>query len=254
MITPTGFIPFEVVQIVAENERTRSIYFGQTLMDAQPGQYIMAWLPAIGEKPFSIAGNNPLKITVVAVGPVSEALCGLQTGDRVWIRGPLGNGYRPSGKRHLLVGGGYGAAPLFFLAQEIQKKHGEIQVCLGARNKNDLLLSQSFLDAGCRVLLTTDDGSAGQKGLVTQAVQSAITEFSPDTIYACGPVPMLVAISKICQENSIDCQLSWEALIRCGMGLCGSCELEPNICQQTGMPNGWLTCKDGPVFKRQNNP
>lgn len=252
MTTPLSFSPLRIVDIQMENERARSFVFDRPLIHAQPGQYLMAWLPEVGEKPFSIAGNNPLKITVVAVGPVSQALCQLSVGERVWIRGPLGSGYQPCGRKHLLVGGGYGAAPLFYLAQTLLARGEEVQVCLGARSQADLMRVSAFESAGCRTWITTDDGSAGAKGLVTQAVQAAIQTFSPDTVYACGPVPMLVAVARLCEEKSVNCQLSWEALIRCGMGLCGSCELDPEICQQTGVPQGWLTCKDGPVFQKTN--
>jgi dihydroorotate dehydrogenase electron transfer subunit len=143
---------------------------------------------------------------------------------------------------------------LFYLAQEILSKQEDVQVCLGARTKKDLLLASAFEDAGILTRLTTDDGSAGEKGLVSVAVLDAINDFSPNTIYACGPIPMLIALAQICREKSINYQLSWEALIRCGMGLCGSCELDPEVCQQAGVPQGWLTCKDGPVFHKIYKP
>lgn len=251
MMTNHGFTPLKIVKVIQENYRTRSFFLEDALPSAAPGQYVMAWLPGIGEKPFSVAGNFPLKITVVTVGPVSSALYALQPGERIWIRGPLGCGYRPSGRRHLLVGGGYGAAPLLFLAQNLLAEGGEVQVCLGARSQQDLLLADQFERLGCRVSLTTDDGSMGRKGLVTEAVLSAIADAAPDALYACGPVPMLTAVAQLCTRRGLHCQLSWEAIIRCGMGLCGSCELDADISRLCGMPEGWLTCKDGPVFIRE---
>lgn len=242
---------YSIKQIVNENYRTKTFVLDASLPAAQPGQFVMAWLPDVGEKPFSIAGADPLKLTVVAVGPFSAALHALQPGDRVWIRGPLGRGYQLSGRRHLLVGGGYGAAPLLYLAQTALARGDEVQVCLGARSAQDVLLAEAFNQAGAAVSIATDDGSLGQRGLVTQAVKSVLEAFLPDTVYACGPVPMLTAISDQCLTAALPCQLSWEALMRCGIGLCGSCELPAEVGLAAGVPSGWLTCKDGPVFSRK---
>ena len=239
---------FHIKEIHSENYRTKTFVLDAPLPGAHPGQFVMAWLPDVGEKPFSIAGAEPLKLTVVAVGPFSEALHALQPGDRVWVRGPLGNGYRLSGSRHLLVGGGYGAAPLLYLAETALARGDAVQVCLGARSAQDILLADAFQKAGATVAITTDDGSLGTKGLVTLAVGQALEAFAPDTLYACGPVPMLSALAVQCRDADLPCQLSWEALMRCGIGLCGSCELPKEAGQAAGVPSGWLTCKDGPVF------
>ena len=135
---------FRIKEITSENYRTKTFVLDAPLPDARPGQFVMAWLPEVGEKPFSIAGADPLKLTVVAVGPFSEALHALQPGDRVWIRGPLGNGYQLSGSRHLLVGGGYGAAPLLYLAETALARGDAVRVCLGARSAQDILLADAF--------------------------------------------------------------------------------------------------------------
>lgn len=239
---------FRIKEITSENYRTKTFVLDAPLPDALPGQFVMAWLPEVGEKPFSIAGADPLKLTVVAVGPFSEALHALQPGDRVWIRGPLGNGYQLSGRRHLLVGGGYGAAPLLYLAETALARGDTVHVCLGARSAQDILLAEAFEKAGATVAITTDDGSLGQQGLVTQAVGDALDMFAPDTLYACGPVPMLTALAAQSRDAGVPCQLSWEALMRCGIGLCGSCELPAEAGQAAGVTSGWLTCKDGPVY------
>ena len=111
---------FRIIRVRRENDRTKTLMFDHAL-PAKPGQFVMAWLPGVDEKPFSIAADDPLALMVVAVGPMSEALHRLGVGDRVWIRGPLGQGFRlpddPGSKRMLLVGGGYGVAPLLFLAR-----------------------------------------------------------------------------------------------------------------------------------------
>ena len=94
----------------------------------------MIWLPGIGEKPYSILNNDPFSIAVTSVGPFSSALFDLNIGSRIWARGPFGQGFKLEGSRHLLVGGGYGAAPLLFLAVRARSRNDDVKVCLGARS------------------------------------------------------------------------------------------------------------------------
>jgi dihydroorotate dehydrogenase electron transfer subunit len=244
--------PFTVAGVRVENYRTRTLVFDESL-SVQPGQFVMAWLPGVGEKPFSPAGADPLTLTVVAVGPFSRAMHRLSAGDRVWMRGPLGRGFQLCEGNLLLVGGGYGVAPLLFLAREATAKGSTVEVCIGAGTAQDVLLAGDFERAGAAVRLTTEDGSLGDKGPVTVAIEAAMAASRPRTVYACGPVSMLEAVDALCQRHRVPCQLSWEALIRCGLGLCGSCELPA---RETGsgqgrqvepQGSGWLVCLDGPV-------
>jgi dihydroorotate dehydrogenase electron transfer subunit len=230
-----------ISDIRVENDRTRTFFFQESLA-AQPGQFVMAWLPDVGEKPFSIAGDAPFALTVVAVGPFSRAVHQRTVGDPLWVRGPLGQGFRVTGERLLLVGGGYGVAPLLFLARRALAQGCEIEVCIGARTAEDVLLVEDFEGAGVAVRVTTEDGSLGATGLVTDAVEQAIAAQRPDVLCACGPTAMLEALDRLCAAHTLPRQLSWEALMRCGMGLCGSCELDV-----PGYPPGWLACQDGPV-------
>lgn len=246
-------------EIHTENYRTKTFVFDKALPGAQPGQYVMAWLPDVGEKPFSIAGRDPLALMVVAVGPFSEALHRLIVDDRVWIRGPLGHGYEIQGRHLLLVGGGYGVAPLGFLAREAVAAGCTVDVCIGARTAEDVLLTEAFETEAISDQLsaisprvTTEDGSKGTRGLVTQATAAAIAARRPDCVYACGPAPMLIALAKQCRDHALPYQPSWEARIRCGMGLCGDCELDAQTRQAVDMPAGWLVCKDGPVYVKRN--
>ncbi len=238
---------FHLAEIREENYHARTFVFKEALA-CQPGQFVMAWLPGIGEKPFSIAGSDPLTLMIVDVGPVSHALHQLQASQRVWIRGQLGQGYQLLGKNALLVGGGYGVAPLLYLARTALKQGLNVEACIGARTGTDVLLTAQFEHSGVRVRITTEDGSLGSRGLVTQAVDEAFRQNRPDALYACGPTRMLEALEKQCQQDGIPCQLSWEAHMRCGMGLCGSCELPAGEgeSRQAHGP-GWLTCLDGPV-------
>ena len=211
----------------------------------------MVWLPGKTEKPFCLAGNDPLQLTIVAVGPFSEHFHHLKVGGRMWVRGPLGQGYRPYGRRILLAGGGYGAAPLLFLARQAMASGMEVDACTGARTERDVLLVEDFKALGAGVHVTTDDGSLGEQGLITLPIERLLTESRatcPDGgVYACGPVKMLEAIDALCGRYGVPRQLSWEAHMRCGIGLCGSCEIALPVSQ--GDPNraAWLVCLEGPV-------
>ncbi|HPL69824.1 MAG: hypothetical protein WCY93_04745 [Anaerolineaceae bacterium] len=218
-------------------------------IDAQPGQFVMIWLPGIGEKPFSIASMDPFCVLVVGVGTFSHALQKLSGGDPIWVKGPLGHGFSVDGQRLLLVGGGYGSAPLLPLAKAARAQNSQVLVCLGAQNSASILLSDAFENLGFQVSVTTDDGSRGQKGLVTSIVEQALQASDFDTLFACGPVGMLTTLAKICCEHQLDYQLSWEAHMRCGLGLCGSCEVPQTF--DPSLPVGWLACYDGPVFRKR---
>jgi dihydroorotate dehydrogenase electron transfer subunit len=218
-------------------------------ISAQPGQFVMVWLPKIGEKPFSIAEIDPFGLLVVDVGPFSHALQQLEEGDQVWIKGPLGRGFSIVGERMLLVGGGYGSAPLLALARVARAQNKLVDVCLGARGESGLLLSDAFSDLGCHVSYATEDGSLGWHGLVTGIVEQNIQRLNYDLLCACGPTGMLSALADLCKTHRLDYQFSWEAHMRCGMGLCGSCEVSQSL--DESLPIGWLACFDGPVFHQQ---
>lgn len=244
---------FEVEAKIVENSHTKTLRFNGGLEGAMPGQFVMVWLPGVGEKPFSIAAAAPLALTISDVGPVSHALNEIGVGEKVWIRGPFGQGYRLIGKRHLLVGGGYGAAPLAFLAEEALKQGHQVSVCLGAKTEEDLLMESELSRLGCLMRVATNDGSKGLKGLVTKQVKKAILENKPDSLYACGPTGMLLALAELCKQHNLPCQLSFEGLMRCGVGLCGSCELAEGLCARVGLPGGWLACHDGPVVSLERS-
>lgn len=240
-----GFEVRKIKSIKRINENTIWITI-ESNIDAIPGQFVMVWLPKIGEKPFSIAKLNPLGLLVVNVGAFSHALHQLNAGDFLWIKGPLGRGFEIEGKRLLLVGGGYGLAPLLPLAKQAKRYGKDVDVCLGAKNDNNLLLIDAFEDLGCHVEVATEDGTQGTKGYVTALVEKRTSEIKYDNLFACGPTGFLSALANICKKKKINYQLSWEAMIRCGMGLCGSCEVSKAFDEE--LPGGWLACFDGPVF------
>lgn len=235
---------YTVRQVRTENYRTTTLVLDRPL-PAEPGQFVMAWLPGVDEKPFSIAADDPLALTIVAVGAFSEAAHRLEPGASLWVRGPLGHGFTlpngPGRRRLLLVAGGYGVAPLLFLARRATAAGYAVDVCVGARTSADVLLAAPLRATGATVHITTEDGTAGTQGMVMQAVDAVVRAAEPDVVYACGPAGMLEAVERKCQDYDLSHQLSWEAHMRCGMGLCGACEVP-------GRPKlGWLACHDGPV-------
>jgi dihydroorotate dehydrogenase electron transfer subunit len=208
------------------------------LDDAQPGQFVMLWLPGVDEKPIAIARPAPLTVTVARVGPFSTELHQRQVGDQVGWRGPYGNGFSlDKERRALLVAGGYGAAPLYFLAKRAVAREIPTSIAIGARKALDLLYVEHFEALDVEVLISTDDGSMGERGYVTEIVSRVIAEVSELAVYACGPEQMLVALHRLCLEHEVPGQFSLERYMKCGFGICGQCALDD-----------LLICQDGPVL------
>ncbi|MGQ9814620.1 MAG: iron-sulfur cluster-binding protein [Candidatus Roseilinea sp.] len=226
-------------------------------IDAEPGQFILLWLPGVDEKPMSIAGMSPLTISVARVGPMTMALHELNVGDIVGWRGPFGRPFRLERERRaLLVAGGYGSAPLYVLARQALAHGMDVTVAIGARVADELLYADKFEQLGVPLLLSTNDGSRGVKGFVTDAIrqrfvapianpQSSIVNHQSSipqiqnltTVYACGPERMLVALYALCRQQGWNGQLSVERYMKCGFGVCGQCALDDI-----------LVCVDGPVL------
>ena len=196
-------------------------------LEAQPGQIVMAWLPGVDEKPFSLVDDEPVTLTIVRVGPFTERMQQLQLGQPLYLRA-----------RPRLVAGGCGMAQLAFLAQRLIEAGRQVTVALGARSAAELLLADRVASYGVELLLSTEDGSLGQRGLVTEVAARQLATGKHDHVYACGPEAMLEEVAKICRDLEIPGELSWEAYMRCGIGVCGSCD----------RGDGLLVCRDGPVF------
>ena len=221
---------------IVEETRTIKTFVLDDKMDAQPGQFVMLWLPGVDEKPISIAAPDPLTLTVARVGPFSNALHECKVGDRLSWRGPFGRPFRLDPARPaLLVGGGYGAAPLYFLAAQAAAQGIATTVALGARRADDLIFVERFQRLGVQLLLATEDGSAGVKGFVTEAITPQLAD--RPTLYACGPEGMLVALHTLCHEQGLPGQLGVERYMKCGFGVCGQCALDDI-----------LVCTEGPVL------
>jgi dihydroorotate dehydrogenase electron transfer subunit len=186
--------------------------------------------------------QNELWLMVAMVGDGTKALGKLQKGDKLNCVLPLGNGFSfQSGitlHKALLVGGGVGVAPLLYLGAQMKEQGVEPTFLLGARTASDLLMTDEFKKYG-RVCVTTEDGSEGEKGFVTN--HSLLQQEHFDMIFTCGPTPMMKAVARYAKEKGIACEASLENLMACGLGACLCCvekTTEGNLC----------VCKDGPVF------
>jgi dihydroorotate dehydrogenase electron transfer subunit len=135
-----------------------------------------------------------------------------------------------------MVGGGYGIAPICFLAERARAAGWDAEVIVGARTAEDVFFAERFEALGARVWITTDDGSRGERGLVTGPAGRLLAGGGYRALYACGPEPMLAALEGLAAAHDLPAQLSYERYMRCGLGVCGSCAQE-----------GWLVCADGPV-------
>lgn len=207
-------------------------------LEARPGQFVMLWLPRVDEKPLSLVDSSPVTLTVVRVGPFTERMQQVRAGDKLYLRGPFGSGFSLCGERPLLIGGGCGAAPLAFLARRLCEAGRPVTVALGARTEGELLLRERFARLGAGLLVSTEDGSAGERGLVTEVAARRLAAGEHDRVYACGPAPMLERVAGLCRQHGVPGEQSWEAYMRCGIGVCGSCD----------RGDGLLVCRDGPVF------
>ena len=226
-------------------------------------------------RPFSFAGvtaeNDKVLVDILycAIGPGSLRMTMLSQGDSVSIIGPLGNNFSvPKGKKSaVLVAGGMGAGPLIYLAKVLTADYPDIDVIAlaGAKTAEQLPFEvdsdnisaepgyslPEFAAYKVKSIVATDDGSAGFAGTVTAALEQWLRRESPsgaDTIiYSCGPETMLGSVAEIAQREKIDCQVSMERMMACGIGLCQSCAVECRVADSSETVYK-MCCKDGPVF------
>ena len=222
----------------------------QPLPEMLPGQFVEIRVDGTGQtflrRPISInfvdRQRNELWLLVAVVGDGTRHIAQVRQGDVLNCVLPLGNGFTmPTGaeQRVLLVGGGVGVAPLLYMGAEMQRMGCEPTFLLGARSAKDLLLIDEFSKYG-RVLVTTEDGTQGESGFVTN--HSVWGKELFDRIASCGPKPMMVAVAKVAREKGISCEVSLENMMACGVGACLCCvekTTEGNLC----------VGKEGPVFE-----
>lgn len=235
-----------------------------------PGQFVMVRLagcddPLLG-RPFALYdtvldAGRPVSIDVVylVLGKLTSRLATLVPGQDVEIWGPLGNGFAPAPAEHLvMVAGGIGQTPFVALAREAlgQKSYGRraaavsrVTLCYGARTRDYLAGLDDFASAGASVRLSTDDGSEGHHGLVTDLLRQLLSderERRGCRVVCCGPEPMMAAVAEMTAEFGVACDVSLETPMACGIGICFSC-----VARVRDDQGGWdyrRTCVEGPVF------
>lgn len=249
--------------LILSNEEILNSCFKMKLMapkiseNAKAGQFIelscgqVNYAPLL-KRPISIHNvkENIVEIIYYVVGVGTDLLSKKQKGDFVEIVGPLGNGFNiENSKNHILVGGGYGVPPMYFLAKTLKEAGKNVFVCIGAKNKELILCQEDFLELGICLCVATDDGSLGIKGFVTESVKTILENNKlKASVYACGPTIMMKNLYNLCKDydnvENINC--SMENIMACGVGVCNGCVLEIKD------GDSWTykrVCKDGPVFK-----
>ena len=242
--------------VVRSNERLSDSYSllklqpadGSAIIDTCAGQFVEVEVPdsksTFLRRPISInfvdRDRNELWLLVRVAGEGTRHLVALAEGRVLSLVLPLGKGFSipaDTVSKVLLAGGGVGVAPMLYLGSELKKRGFEVAFLLGARSKGDLLELEEFEKIGC-VYVSTDDGSMGEHGLITK--NSALQK-SWQMLYCCGPMPMMKAMAAYAMRNNIECEVSLENRMACGVGACLCCvedTVEGNLC----------VCKEGPVF------
>lgn len=247
----------QTVQIVS-NERDTDQYYRlvvrapQIAPLVQPGQFahirILAMKDALLRRPFSIfqVAGDTFSILYKTVGKGTEVLSKMCAGEELSAIGPLGRGFtvpKPGAEFPLLVAGGYGMAAMYLLAQRSPQKG---IVFVGGRRHVDILCEKEFRALGWEVRVTTEDGSHGEKGLVTQPLLAELQRsVAHRKVFACGPTPMLKAVGKIAEDFNVPAELSMDEHMCCGVGVCLACVIPIRSGE------GWeyqRTCTEGPVF------
>jgi dihydroorotate dehydrogenase electron transfer subunit len=245
------------VQIVS-NERDTDSYFRLVLRAPQiapliqPGQFahvrVLPLQDALLRRPFSVfqVAGDTFSILYKTIGKGTDALARMRPGEELSVIAPLGHGFtvpKPGGETPLLVAGGYGMAAMYLLAQRSPQKG---IVFVGGRRREDVLCEKEFESAGWAVRVATEDGSHGEKGLVTQPLIAELQRKIPfRKLFACGPTPMLRAVGQIADEFDVPAELSMDEHMCCGVGVCLTCVIPVKT------SSGWVyqrTCTEGPVF------
>jgi dihydroorotate dehydrogenase electron transfer subunit len=237
-----------ILSVKGETSTIKSFTFRDKCASrASPGQFVMVWVPGVDEVPMSLSTINPndglAAITVEKLGEATSALHKMRVGDVVGIRGPFGNGYALTKVRSvMIVGGGTGLASLAPLTEKmLTETRRRVAFLLGAKNCDELpsleRMKSALSRANGELIVTTEDGSYGVKGLVTQQAEKLLATERFDVVYACGPEQMMYKMFLLAERYGMPFQASLERFMRCAVGLCGTCVV-----------GRFRVCRDGPVF------
>lgn len=232
---------------LAEGVYSMVLYAPRIAGEAKAGQFISVYTKdpsRLLPRPISLCGidreKGELRIVYRVAGAGTEEFSHYRAGERVQVMGPLGNGFPLKGKKAILMGGGIGIPPMLELMKKLDCERTAV---LGYRD--ELFLNEEFAPYG-NVYVATEDGSAGTKGNVLDAVRENGVE--GDVIFACGPTPMLRAIKAYAAEKNLECYISLEEKMACGIGACLACVCQSKEVDHHSHVHNKRICKDGPVF------
>ena len=230
-----------IYKIEQETVDIRTFTFKHKLA-AKPGQFIMLTDFEGGEKPFSISDctEEYFSITIKRIGEFTSRLFQKVEGDFVSVRGAFGSSFFVSKGNVLLIGGGYAVPTFYFLSKVLLENGADITLINGARNKDELLFFKKFNKLGIKLINTTDDGSFGEKGTAVDLAEQVFEKEEFDFVYASGPEMMMKALQPLL--SNIDYQFNLERYMKCGIGICGSCTMDPL---------GIRLCVEGPVLPKK---
>ena len=197
--------------------------------------------------------NGILEFIFQVKGKGTEILSKKEEGTDIDIIGPLGNGTFKfeKYKNIAIIGGGIGIFPLYELSKEAKQNGVKVNCYLGFRNKDFVMLEKEFEEITDNLTITTDDGTYKEKGFAIDYLIKDMENEKYECIYACGPLPMLKAIQKYANENNINCQISLEEKMACGLGVCLGCAVKTAKSPKDA-PEYWHVCKGGPVFRAKD--
>ena len=235
-----------ILSVTAESPTVKTFTLeDKHCVKARPGQFLMLWIPGVDEIPLSIMDTEKglVSVSVKQVGDATMHLHRMRQGETVGVRGPFGNNFTETNGAVLLVGGGTGTAPLLFLAKRLQAKSKRLAFVVGAKTKTELLFLKDLTQVCTEqsLVTTTEDGTYGLQCLVTEPLTKLLAETKFSMIYTCGPELMVSKIFTLAEQHGIPFEASLERLMRCGIGLCGSCVI-----------GKYRVCRDGPVFNSQH--
>jgi dihydroorotate dehydrogenase electron transfer subunit len=234
-----------ILSVKDESQMVKTFTFKDKLCaNAKPGQFLMLWIPGIDEIPLSVLNteeNSTVSVAVKKVGEATKALHSKRVGDVIGVRGPFGNSFTVKEGKILMVGGGTGLVPLVFLAKKSASEAAKLVFLMGAKSRDELLFldesKQTLVRGEASLIATTEDGSYGIKGMATAPLESLLTKERFDMIYTCGPEKMIRKVFETAEKHKVALEASLERLMRCAIGLCGSCVI-----------GKYRVCRDGPVF------
>jgi dihydroorotate dehydrogenase electron transfer subunit len=252
-------VPIRDVKKISPEVFRLSFSAGVMARQARPGQFLMVRPAKFQEpllpRPFSThrRRGNSIEILFKVVGKGTKQMADLKPGDLLEVRGPLGKGFQVDlSKEPVLVAGGMGVAPLLFLAESLHNLPKwpfkfPAKILLGAKTKKELYCLKEFERACVEVLVATEDGSSGQRGLVTDLLKKLFPKKeSTISLYTCGPNPMLKAVARWAVQRKVSCQVSLESRMACGLGACLGCVVAKKSQAGISYVN---VCQEGPVFQ-----